>query len=99
MDLNSLIFLTEVWIILAIALVIADLVLGMNYLLLPIGVACFLIATLVFLKNNGLIPEFISFDNWRQVGLWFAGFSLISIGLLKLYARSTLKGNEDINKY
>ena len=41
MDINSLVFLTEVWIILAIVLVVADLVLGTNYLLLPIGVACF----------------------------------------------------------
>ena len=99
MDINSLIFLTEVWIILAIVLIVADLVLGVNYLLLPIGVACFLIAILAFLKNNGLIPEFIGFDNWRHVGLWFAGFSLISIGLLKLYGRSTSKSDEDINKY
>ncbi len=99
MDMNNLIFLTEIWIILAIVLIVADLVLGMNYLLLPVGVACFFIAILVFLKNNGLVPDFISFYNWQHVGLWFAGLSLVSIGLLKLYGRSKLKSNEDINKY
>jgi membrane protein implicated in regulation of membrane protease activity len=98
-DLNYLVFLTEMWVILAIALILADLFFGMNYILLPVGIACLAIAGLVFLKNHDILPQFVALDHWRHVGYWFAGLSVIAVAVLQIYARSNTKDNEDINQY
>ena len=98
-DLNYLAFLTELWVILAIALILVDLFFGMNYILLPIGIACLAVAGLVFFKNHDILPQFVALDHWRHVGYWFAGLSIIAVPLLQIYARSNTKDNDDINQY
>ena len=91
--------MTEVWVILAIVLILADLFFGLNYILLPVGIACLIIAGMVFLKNNGYLPGFIALEDWQHVGYWFAGLSVASIAILKIYSRSGIKKDEDINQY
>ena len=98
-DLNYLAFLTELWVILAIALILVDLFFGMNYILLPIGIACLAVAGLVFFKNHDILPQFVALDHWRHVGYWFAGLSVIAVPLLQIYARSSTKDKDDINQY
>ncbi len=98
-EIETLVFVTEIWVILAIVLMLADLFLGLNYILLPVGIACLIIAGLVFLKNNGLLPDFITLETWHHVGFWFAGLSVASVSILKFYARAGVKDEEDINKY
>ncbi len=98
-ELPTLLFMTEFWVILGIILILADLFLGSNYILLPIGVACLIIAGLVFLKNNGYLPGFIALDDWQHIGYWFAGLCVASIAILKIYSRSGIRKDEDINKY
>ena len=99
MDLNTLVFVTEIWVILAIALILADLLLGLNYILLPVGIACLIISGMVFLKNNDYMPAFIALEDWHHVGYWFAGLSIVSVAILRFYARSGQKEEEDINRY
>lgn len=98
-DFSQLVFATEVWVIAAVLLILADLFFGMNYILLPVGIACLAIAGLVFLKNNTILPEFIPLENWHHVGYWFAGLVLIAVVVLRIYARSGVEKDEDINKY
>ena len=98
-ELQTLLFMTEVWVILAIVLILADLFFGLNYILLPVGIACLIIAGMVYLKNNGYLPGFIALEDWQHVGYWFAGLSVASIAILKIYSRFGIKKDEDINQY
>ena len=99
MDFQTLIFVTEVWVIVGIVLILADMFLGMNYILLPIGIACLLIAAMVFGKNSGFLPTSMPLDDWKHVAYWFAGLSIASIAILKFFARSRSKKDEDVNLY
>ena len=99
LTLDYLIFVPEIWVVLAIILVLADLFFGFNYLLLPVGVACFAIAGLVFMHNHGWLPEFIVLENWLHVGYWFTGFLVISVVVLRIFSRSNIRKDDDINQY
>ena len=46
----------------------------MNYILLPVGIACLAVAGLVFLKNHDILPQFVALDHWRTtLDIGFAG--------------------------
>jgi membrane protein implicated in regulation of membrane protease activity len=98
-DLNYWVFVTEVWLILGIALIIADIFLGFNFFVLPVGIAALIIAGLIFGESRELFGSTILFENWKVVVLWFAGLSLVSVGLLKIFFQRSKKDEADINQY
>ncbi len=98
-DLNYWVYVTEVWLIIGLVLIIADIFLGFNFFVLPIGIAALIVAFLIFGENGALFGSVILFDSWRDVIIWFAGLSVASVGLLKLIFQRSRKDSSDINKY
>lgn len=88
----------EVWLILALVLVGADIVLGLEYFVLSIGVAALLLAGMLVAQQNLWFGDAVVFETWRSVGVWFAVLSVASIFLIKLLARQR-RGRPDINEY
>ena len=99
LDLNYWVYVTEVWIILGLVLIVADVFLGFNFFVLPIGIAALILAFLVYSENNALFGSIVLFDNWRDVIIWFSALSVASVGLLKIVFQRKNKSEPDINKY
>tara|TARA_A100001391_G_scaffold187625_1_gene157630 strand:- start:69 stop:335 length:267 start_codon:yes stop_codon:yes gene_type:complete len=87
------------WLILGIILIIADIFLGFNLFVLPVGVAALITSGLIFVENNAFISSIILFENWKIVLLCFAALSIVSVGLLKIVFQRNKKNEPDINKY
>jgi len=88
----------EVWLILALVLVGADIVLGLQYFVLSIGVAALLLAGALLAQQNLWFGDAVVFETWRGVGIWFAVLSVASVLLIKLLTRQR-RGQPDINEY
>ncbi|MCP4900691.1 MAG: hypothetical protein GY906_27320 [bacterium] len=91
--------LPEVWVILAIVLVVADLLIGMDFFVLSAGVAALIVAGLLWIQQNGMSGDFVFFDTWRQIVFGFAGLSLVSIGLIRNVFQKKTGDGPDINEY
>ena len=106
--LNNWSFHPEAWLILGILLVLSDLVLGMNYFLLPLGIAAFLTAVLVALGNSLISDEVLMgeswmtsvliFESWKDLFYWFAGLSVLCTISLRFFFRKA-HAETDINDY
>ncbi len=99
MNLNYWLFLPELWVILGIILILADLFIGLSYVLLPFSISSILTALLIFFDSQGMLYDIISFDTWRNVIYWFAGLSFFSVVILRKFTQIGRKGTDDINKY
>ena len=106
--LNNWSFHPEAWLILGIILILGDLLLGMSYFLLPLGIGAFLTAAVVAVGNS-LIPDEILLENswftstlvfetWKDVLYWYAGLSVVCTILLRFIFRKTQVA-PDINDY
>ena len=92
------IFQSKVWVILGFTLIIIDIFLG-SFFILPIGVAAFLVSGLIFAQNQTWFGDFMFFETWRGIAVYFAIFSIISIALIRLIFQRRIKGQTDINEY
>ena len=92
-------FQPELWVILGIVLVIIDIWIGFGMIILPIGIAALLIAALLYGQSQALFGEEKLFSSWRTVLIWFAGLSVVSVGLIQVFFQRLKKGREDINRY
>ena len=92
------VFQAKVWVILGFILIIVDIFLG-SFFILPIGMAAFLISGLILAQNQLWFEDFIFFETWRDIAIYFAIFSVISIGLIKLLFGKRSKNKPDINEY
>jgi len=95
--LNFLAFSADFWIILGLALIIVDIFLS-SFFLLPIGISALFISGLLYffieeVQASGLMTS------WRDILLWFAALSVISIFLMQLFVRIRKKDRKDINQY
>ncbi len=88
----------EVWAIIALVLVGADVALGLDFFVLSIGVAALLLAGLLFLQENVWPGGVALLETWRDVGLWFAGLSVGSTILIRLALRRR-GARADVNEY
>ena len=88
----------ELWLILALVLVGADIVFGFQYFVLSIGVAALLLAGVLFGQQNLWFGDAVEIETWRGVGVWFAVLSVASIFLIKFLVRKR-RGPPDINEY
>lgn len=91
-------FQPEIWVILAILLVGADILLGLQFFVLAIGVAALLLSGVLFAQQNLWFGDALVIETWRGVGVWFSALSLVSIFLIKLVLRWR-RGQPDINEY
>ena len=91
-------FQPELWVILAIVLVGADILFGFQYFVLSIGVAALLLAGVLTAQQNLWFGDAVVIETWRGVGVWFAVLSVASIFLIKLILRQR-RGRPDINEY
>ena len=92
-------FQPELWVILGIVLVIVDIWIGFGLIILPIGIAALLIAALLYGQMQTLFGEEILFSSWRTVLIWFAGLSVVSVGLIQVLFQRLKKNRKDINRY
>ena len=91
-------FQPEIWVILAILLVGADILLGLQFFVLAIGVAALLLSGVLFAQQSLWFGDAVVIETWRGVGVWFSVLSLASIFLIKLVLRRP-RGQPDINEY
>ena len=92
-------FLPQVWLILGILLVGVELLDG-NMISLPIGVASFLMAVVIYGQNNMWLGDTAFVESWRGVLFLFSVLALVSVGILKyLFQFRLRKKNTDINEY
>ena len=86
-----------VWIILGLGIIIIDIFLG--FILLPFAISSLLIAILIFSDQNLFLGDFVFFETWRDIFLYYAVLLLVSLGVLRLFAKQGKKGKVDINDY
>ncbi len=92
-------FKPQVWIILGILLVIADVFLGYDFFVLPTGIAAFFIAAILYGQNNQWFGDSVIFETWHDIGITYAILALISIALLKFGLQRKKQDEPDINDY
>ena len=97
-ELTYWVFQAKVWIILGFILIIVDIFLG-SFFILPIGIAAFLISGLILAQNQLWFGDYIFFETWRDIVIYFAILSVISIGIIKLIFEKRFKKEPDINEY
>ena len=88
----------EFWLILALVLVGADIMLGLQFFVLSIGVASLLLAGVLLAQQNQWFGDAVVIETWHSVGVWFAVLSVASILLIKFLVRQR-RGQPDINEY
>ncbi len=89
----------EVWVIVAIVLVSADLVIGFYFFVLSVGVAAAIVAALLFGHRGAWFGDIVLFETWRSVGTWFAILSVASIFLIRWAFQRRRRVAPDINDY
>ena len=96
-----LFFLPQTWIILGILLIIADIFLGYDFFVLPVGVSALIISLILYLQTGSFeeMGDFILFNTWHDVAYWFSGLSVVSIILMRLLFKFRKKDRIDINEY
>ena len=96
-----LFFLPQTWIILGILLIIADIFLGYDFFVLPVGVSALIISLILNMQTGSFeeMGDFILFNTWHDVAYWFSGLSLVSIILMRLLFKLRKKDRIDINEY
>ena len=98
---SFLFFLPQTWIILGILLIIADIFLGYDFFVLPVGVSALIISLILYLQTGSFeeMGDFILFNTWHDVAYWFSGLSVVSIILMRLLFKLRKKDRIDINEY
>ena len=92
------VFLPEAWVILALVLVCADILLAFDFFVLSIGIAALILAGLLFMQNNLWLGDAILFETWRDIALWFTGLSIGSTILIRRMLQYR-QAHSDINEY
>ncbi len=98
-DLSYWVYVSEVWMVLGIVLIIADIFLWFKLFVLPVGVAAIITSGLVYGENNAFYGSIVLFENWKIVLLCFAVLSIVSVGLLKIIFQRNKKDEPDVNEY
>ena len=97
MDIATWVLVPSVWLIGGVVLCFAELLDG-NRLLLPLGLAAFLMAGYLQLMKKVQLPEEVMLEDWRYVLLAYAGLAGASVGLLRKVFRPKPE-SKDINDY
>ena len=87
----------KVWMILGLILVIADVFIGTFYIL-PIGIAGFVMAGMLYLDFNHDI-YLVEFSSWREIVVAFAIISMVAILILRFFFGRSKMNRDDISEY
>lgn len=98
-SLERWVFLPEIWVIVAIVFIGIDIVFGLDFFVLSIGVAAMIVAGLLFAQDEAWLGHMLLFETWDDVGIWFAGLSIGSIALIRLALQRRRSDRPDINEY
>lgn len=96
---SSLLLDAQFWVALGLVLVLADIFLGFSLFVLPVGVAALIVAGIVFVQTNAILGITQLYSDWQGLVYWFAGLSVVSVGLLRLIFQRPKKDLPDINQY
>lgn len=83
--------------ILGLVVIIIDIFLG--FILLPFGISALLIAILIFSDQNLILGDFVFFETWRDILLYYSLLTFMALGALRVFVRKRKKGKADINDY
>lgn len=92
-------FRPEVWIILAMVLIIADILIGLNLFVLPVGVSAALVSAALYAENRFWFSDTILLENWHDVLIAFAVLSIASVFLIRRMFQRRRDETPDINEY
>ena len=96
---STLLLDAQFWVALGLVLVLADIFLGFSLFVLPVGVAALIVAGIVFVQTNAILGITQLYSDWQGLVYWFAGLSVVSVGLLRLIFQRPKKDLPDINQY
>lgn len=96
---STLLLDLQFWVALGLLLVLADIFLGFGLFVLPVGVAALIVAGIIFVQTNAVLGITQLYDDWQGLVYWFAGLSVVSVGLLRLIFQRARKDSPDINQY
>ena len=86
------------WLILGIIIIIFD-IFFLGMVLLPFGLSSLIIATLLYFDYKMYFSNFVFFETWRDILIYYAIFSIISLGAIKFFLRKNKTSRSDINEY
>lgn len=90
----------EVWIILGIVLILAELTDGSAIFFLPFGLGALSNALLVSLQSSENLPSVLEFSEWWNMLISWALLAVVALGLLRLiFSFRRRKKDQDINEY
>ena len=96
---STLLLDAQFWVALGLVLVLADIFLGFSLFVLPVGVAALIVAGIIFVQINAILGITQLYSDWQGLVYWFAGLSVVSVGLLRLIFQRPKKDLPDINQY
>ena len=96
---STLLLDAQFWVALGLVLVLADIFLGFSLFVLPVGVAALIVAGIIFVQTNAILGITQLYSDWQGLVYWFAGLSVVSVGLLRLIFQRPRKDLPDINQY
>ena len=94
--LNYWLLMPQLWLILGVLFVIAEVVLGGGYVLLSFGISSLLVAILNFVQARTQIAVV---TDWMDIGLVFAVLTVCTIFLMRRLFVGSVPDNNDINQY
>ena len=98
MDFVYWMFQAKIWVILGFLLIITDIFIG-SFFILPIGIAAFIMGALLFAQNNYWFGDYVLLEHWRDIGLYFAILSVLSIAIIRALFQKNNDEKPDINEY
>lgn len=85
--------------ILGVILIILDIFIGLDFFVLPVGVASIIVSILIYAQANMWFGDNFLFDTWKQIIIWFSVLSLFSVVIIKIIFQRHKKRESDINQY
>ena len=99
MPLSYWLFQPEAWLILALVLIIADIAVGMDHVVLPVGIAAAVVSAILFAENRFWFSNTVLLDSWRDVLIAFAVLSVAAVFLVRKLFQRRKADVADINDY
>ena len=96
-----IVFLPQAWMVLGIILIILDIFIGLDFFVLPIGVAAMVMSFMLYFQKDSYaeLDDFVLLENWYDILYWFSGLSIFSVLLLRFIFHLRKKDRIDINEY
>jgi membrane protein implicated in regulation of membrane protease activity len=100
MELSYWLLLPQVWIILGIVLIAAEMLDTSTIFFLPLGMAALVNAALIALYQNGMLGTWLTLETWDDTLIPLAVIAVSMSLLLQLYSRGRRRReSKDINEY